>query len=109
MEQYCVIPLNRARQKYCSASRRQARKADPFLLCELGASAEITLIVHNESRWIAGSLADHIFFSSFFTSAFTFAQKDSFGAFLHPSTTAGTIFSMPSTSTPALSTLPPLA
>ena len=50
---------------------------------------------------------DHNFFSSFLTSAFTFSQKDSFGAFLHPSIRTGTIFSIPATLTPALSGLPP--
>jgi hypothetical protein len=50
---------------------------------------------------------DYNFFSSFLTSAFTFSQKDSFGAFLHPSMRTGTIFSIPATLTPALSGLPP--
>src|SRR5215813_4753917 len=48
----------------------------------------------------------HSFFSSFFTSAFTFSQKDSFGAFLQASAITGTIFSIPATLTPALSGLP---
>ena len=42
-----------------------------------------------------------------FDSAFTFSQKDSLGAFLHPSIRTGTIFSIPATLTPALSGLPP--
>ena len=40
---------------------------------------------------------DYNFFSSFLTSALTFSQKDSFGAFLHPSMRTGIIFSIPAT------------
>jgi hypothetical protein len=50
---------------------------------------------------------DYSFFSSFLTSAFTFSQKDSLGAFLHASPRATIIFSVPSMLTPALSGLPP--
>src|SRR4030095_1580382 len=40
---------------------------------------------------------DYNFFSSFLTSAFTFSQKDSFGAFLQLSMRTGIIFSIPAT------------
>jgi hypothetical protein len=52
-------------------------------------------------------MRNHVFFSSFLTSAFTFSQKDSLGAFLHVSMRTGIIFSIPATLTPALSGFPP--
>ena len=60
-----------------------------------------------EPRILNKTRQDYNFFSSFLTSAFTFSQKDSFGAFLHPSMRTGIIFSIPATLTPALSGLPP--